>query len=197
LEVPQEELEKRVRIGEAMVKRNGYTLVEMLAAIGVSGVVMAIAVGLLLSLFKLDQSSRDHSVDHQSLARLEADFRGDAHAATSLVRSEGPAKGQEIVGEGKKGPAWELRFPQPDRSVRYAWQGGGLVREERAGKATRRDGYRLPPGSTVAFERSPPIVSLRVVCGTPSGDRAVGRTIRIDAVLGSDHRFENRGETKK
>lgn len=180
-----------------MAKRSGYTLIEMVAAIGMSGVVMATAVGLLLSLFKLDQSSRDHAVGHQSLARLEADFRADAHAATSLAPVEGQAKGQEIVGEGKKGPGWEFRFPQPDRSVRYAWQAGGLVREEHAGKATRRDGYRLPPGSTAAFERSPPMVSLRVVCGTPSGDRAAGRTIRIDAVLGSDHRFEKRGETKK
>ena len=35
--------------------------------------------------------------DHQSLARLEADFRGDAHAATSVVQSEGQAKGQAIA----------------------------------------------------------------------------------------------------
>ena len=60
-----------------------------------------------------------------------------------------------------------------------------------------RDAYRLPPGSTALLERSPPIVSLRVVCGTPSGDAASGRAIRIDAALASDHRFARRGGTTK
>jgi type II secretory pathway component PulJ len=180
-----------------MAKRAGHTLVELIVVIGMSGVIMATAVGLLLSLFKLDQSSREHCAVHQSLARLEADFRADAHAATSLAQSEGQATGREIPGEGKKGPGWEFRFPQPDRTVRYAWRSGGLVREEHAGKAVLRDAYRLPPGSTASFERSPPIVSLRIVCGTPSGDAANGRAIRIDAALGHDHRFAKRGGATK
>ena len=44
-----------------MARRAGYTLIEMVAAIGMSGVVMATAVGLLLSLFRLDTSSREHA----------------------------------------------------------------------------------------------------------------------------------------
>jgi len=179
-----------------MAKRAGHTLVELVAVIGMSAVIMATAVGLLLSLFKLDRKSQEHAVGHQSLARLEADFRADAHAAKSLAPAEAQ-KGPAILGEGKKNPGWEFRFPEPGRTVRYAWQADGLVREERAGKAALRDAYRLPPGTTATFEQSPPIVSLRIVCGTSAGERAAGRTVRIDAVLGSDQRFAKReGATK-
>jgi type II secretory pathway component PulJ len=121
-----------------MTKRGGHTLIELLAVIGMSAIIMATAVGLLLSLFRLDTSSREHAAGHQSLARLEADFRADAHAATSLAPAGG--KGQEIPAEGKQGAGWEFRFPQPDRSVRYAWRADSLVREEQDGKSTRRDG---------------------------------------------------------
>ncbi len=173
-----------------MKKRLGYSLIETLVVIAGSGVVLATAVGLLHSIFRVDRTTRDHAAGQQTLRRLAADFRDDAHAAVKLTPVE-------AVADGKKSPAWEFQLPQADRKVRYQAISNRLVREEQGGgKTVRREAYRLPDGSTasIGLESGPPaLATLRIAAGAAGENLTGGLPLRIDAALASDHRFAKLG----
>ena len=172
-----------------MTKRPGYSLIECLAVIAVSGVVLATATALLHSMFKADRATRDHAAGQQTLRRLAGDFRNDAHAAVKLSAVE--------AGGEKKSPAWELQWPQGDRKVRYELAAGRFVRDELlGGKVVRREAYRLPEASaaTIRVESGTPAVAvLRIATAGPAGAQAGGWPFRIEAALGSDYRFAKLG----
>lgn len=173
-----------------MKKRFGYSLIETLVVIAGAGVVLATAVGLLHSIFRVDRTTRDRATDQQTLRRLAADFRDDAHAAVKLTPVE-------AVAEGKKLPAWEFQLPQADRKVRYQATANRLLREEQlGGKAVRREVYRMPPGSTASIsqENGPPaLATLRVAPSSAGENTTGGLPLRIEAALASDHRFAKAG----
>lgn len=168
-----------------MKKRFGYSLIETLVVIAGSGVVLALAVSLLHGISEADRLGRERAAVQQTLRRLAADFRDDAHAAGRLAPIE-------IVAEGTKSTAWEFHGPQGERKVRYRTTGHRLVREEQAaGKTLRRETYLLPEGCAVSiqFEGGPPALAvLRIVSG-PGTDKTAVLPTRIDAALASDHRF--------
>lgn len=172
-----------------MKKRFGYSLIETLVVIAGSGVVLATAVGVLHSLFRVDRTTRDRAAGQQTLRRLAGDFRDDAHAAVKLTPVE-------AVADGKKLPAWEFQS-QTDRKIRYQATANRLIREEQAGgKTVRREVYRLPDGSaaSISLETGPPaLATLRIAPSSAGENTTGGQPLRIDAALASDHRFEKVG----
>jgi hypothetical protein len=151
---------------------------------------LATAVGLLHSIFGVDRTTRDRAAGQQMLRRLAADFRDDAHAAVKFTAVD-------AVVDGKKSPAWEFQMPQADRKVRYQAVSNRLVREEQAGgKTVRREAYRLPDGSatSIRLETGPPsLATLRIAAGAAGENLSGALSLRIDAALGSDHRFAKAG----
>jgi len=157
----------------------------LIVVIGMTGMIMTTAVGLLHSFFQADRAGREHVARGQSLARLEADFRDDAHAAVSVDASQAAAAEFALADSGRK--------------VRYHETSDGLLREERLGSAVkRREAYRMAGRVKAVFhlEKDPPIVSLRIESARP-GDPVDGPPIRIDAVLGNDHRYAKSGGPAK
>jgi type II secretory pathway pseudopilin PulG len=172
-----------------MKNRFGFTLVETLVVIAGCGVVMATATGLLCSIFKVDRMTRDQAAAQQTLRRLAADFRSDAHAAVKLTAAE-------VAVDGKRAPVWEFQLPQADHRVRYQAASRGLIREEQlGGKAVHREAYRLPDGSAASIRLesgTPALATLRITAGAPS-DPPSGPPLCIEAALASDHRFAKLG----
>jgi prepilin-type N-terminal cleavage/methylation domain-containing protein len=167
--------------------RRAYTLVEMIAAISVGSVLMGIAVSLVIVLLRAEQSGRTHAERSESLRRLADQFRRDVHAAV----------GETAGAEDRHG--CRLRF-ENKTSVQYAVNGNEVSREESVdAKTVRRESYVLPKASTaaVAVDRatSPWTFSLTIVPDDPSLQS--NREIRIDALLGRDHRFAERKKEGK
>ena len=161
--------------------RRAFTLIEMLFAITIGSVLMGIAVSLLIVLLGAEQSGRAHAERSASLQRLADQFRRDVHAAVG----EPDANAKDRHG---------CRLALPDKAgVQYAVGVGGVSREEQVGsKVVRRESYSLPKNCTAAFAidrtTSPWTLSLTIVPNDASLRNA--HEIRIDAVLGRDHRFD-------
>ena len=173
-----------------MKRRKGFSLVEVMVAMAVGSVLMAIVVGLLYTLMETDRTSREHLRLRIAAARLADQFRRDAHAAVGLTGPPDVAEdGAEVL------PVWELELP-PDRVVEYRVEGHSLLRTERAGgEVVKREWFGLPPHAVASIERSgeqgQPIATLRIVPDVDPPGTPAWRPLRIDAVLALDHRFAN------
>ena len=161
-------------------------MIEMLVVFAVSSVMLGVAVAMLHTLMQVQRGSREWLRYHTTLGRLERQFRSDVHAAAGFQPPEQKP-------EGDPPTPWQLDF-KPDRVVRYRVDRGGLIRTEHSGgNLLRREAFRLPDDPAVSIrlqaETGPPIVSLSITSGAdgPGGRRL--NPVRIDAVLGRDHRF--------
>ena len=192
--------------GRMMKRRSGFTLIEMLVVITMGATIMATAVGLLYTFFEADRKGREHVACGETLVRLETDFRGDAHAAATvdlpspLARVGRGAGGEGVLPAGQNSAA-EFTFAGSNRKVRYREAPDGLVREERQADAvTKREAYRLPSPMRIVFNLengSPSIVSIQIGSGVRRGEPVDGPPVRIDAAMGSDHRFSKSGGPAK
>ena len=173
-----------------MKRRKGFSLVEVLVAITVGSVLLAVAVGLLYSLIEVDRTSREHLRLRIAAARLADQFRRDVHAAVRLIAP--PAEAEA----GAEAPAaWQLELP-PDRAVEYRLEEDSLLRTEQAsGEVVKREWFRLPPHAVASIRisagQSPSIVSLRITPDVKPPEAPAWRPVRIDAALATDHRFVN------
>ena len=162
-----------------MNRRRGYSLVEMVVVIATASVLLGLTVTLLYTLLRVERDGRDQIRHYTTLGRLAAQFRRDAHAATAASAIDNRQ--------------WKFTLSD-NRAVTYRMEPGRLIRLEQAGEASpNRESFALPPGMTAAVEidtdAEPTFVGL-VMVPTPEGsERRRGRPIRIDAVLGRDHRF--------
>jgi len=177
-----------------MKKHHGVSLIEVLAVMTVTTVMLSVAVGLLNTLLRTERATREHLRQQAVLGRLAGQFRDDAHAALRLVLPQGDAPQQ-------RRSAWQFE-PAPGESIRYHVEDGYLVRTEQAkGKPPRRESFRLPIGTTVLIRRreqdKTDVTSMLIV---PAEDPPAGstcRSIRIDAALASNHRFTKPIEPKE
>ena len=117
----------------------------------------------------------------------------------SLARKSGPSPTRKSEQSPEVRHGCRLRLAD-DVSVRYAIGDGGISREEQTGsKDIRRELYALPKDSTaaIAVDRatSPSTLTLTIVPNDAS--LRSGHEIRIDAVLGRDHRFAEPRKEKK
>jgi prepilin-type N-terminal cleavage/methylation domain-containing protein len=164
-------------IGDRSLRR-GFTLLEMIVAMTIGAVLLGIAVSVIALLMGVEHSGREQLHQDAVTARLAQQFRDDVHAATRLAPAEA----------GKKG-LWQLVLA-PDRTVTYHLLPEVVKRDEAvAGKPARHESYTLPAGWSARLiapaKDQPPLASLIVV---PLG-ALKDRDVRIDAVVGRDHRF--------
>jgi prepilin-type N-terminal cleavage/methylation domain-containing protein len=168
--------------------RRAVTLIEMLVVIAVSTVLMGVAIGLLPLLRQAENSGRDHIDRTAAASRLADQFRRDIHAALRPVANEGGPKNQ-----------WHFALGA-DRTVAYRVLPGEVERvEQLAGKPVRRESYTLPPDCTVKIVlpggAAPAMATLSVASSGPSSQ--AGCEMRVEALLGMDHRFVKPSEGGK
>jgi hypothetical protein len=162
-------------------------LVEMIAVISISVVLLGLSVVLLQSLLKLESRRRDDLLTTTTLNRLARDLRADVRAGRSARVEVLPVL---FAGGGGAG---RLEVDRGDgRLVSYKAEPEGIVREEpRRG----RELYRLPRGWEMRWEIGEglsPVISAEIRRPAVAAGRAREGTAaptRIEAILGRDHRY--------
>ncbi len=150
---------------------------EAMAAIGVASLLMALGIGLLHQLLKLDRSGRAAVAEAASLGRLGRTLRDDLRAATAPPEIEGDS----------------ARWTLPDgRAVVYAWTGQAVERHEPAAgdRLSRSETFRLPARTEARWESGPGTLAIVL---RSADDRRVASWLdgyRIEARIGADRRFD-------
>ncbi|HUT93390.1 MAG TPA: prepilin-type N-terminal cleavage/methylation domain-containing protein [Thermoguttaceae bacterium] len=176
-----------------MKRLRGFTLIEMLVVIATGAALMAVAMGILHLLIRLEQGSREEVRRQTTLDRLAGQFRRDVHAAGQFAAIEAAEAAAAEVPEREDGtPGWQFSLDE-NRTVQYRAGQRELIRTERAEKdAVARESYVFPSDTTVSIdlvgEAAPGIVRLRVA---PDGAQplAIWRGTCVDAELAKDRRF--------
>jgi prepilin-type N-terminal cleavage/methylation domain-containing protein len=171
-----------------MARPRGFTLVEMLVVMTVSGVLMSLAVTSLVMLLRLDGTARQRGRATDTLANLARQFRADAHEARSAV-----ADNRAFSGEARS-----LALGLPDgRTVVYEAAAQRVVRrEERGLAAPREDWFPLPAACHAALDLHPghgaEMAELTIDSPAPAG-----LSLRIEAAVARDHRLAGPREKAK
>lgn len=123
-------------------RRQGFTLIEMIAAFAVMGVALGTVSLALHALYRVDTRVRQSLAWQSSLDRFIVAFRRDVHEAeeAQLTPAKAPAKNtDELV----------LRMPQ-STSISYVLGAKRIDRIARQGdKLLGRESFRLPAASAV------------------------------------------------
>lgn len=184
-------------------RRYGFSLVEVVAVLGVSTVVAGMAVWLVHVSMQKSRDGQKHLAVHNTVARLADTFRGDVHAAVAIAE-EKTNKQSDVAA----GSTWLISLACGG-AVRYRLEPGRLVRYEFASppakdknsqKPLNQDSFKLPANCIISIELDPPsqprIATLFITppdTGTDSRPAAKGPYIdrqRIDAAMSSDTRFD-------
>ena len=169
-------------------KRQGVTLVEMMAAMATLTIVLALCAAMVMMLLRVSTSGGDHMADEAVIARAARLFRADVREAVAF-RAGGP-----------EDAASDLALDFGDGSgVDYAIARDSLIRVVHAGDfPITQDVIDLPKGSSPRFAVGAPDLRghmgllLNRSARSPAG--AIVREMRIEAILGSNHRFEDSSE---
>jgi hypothetical protein len=167
-----------------MNRRRGFALIELMAVVGTTAILLGLCAGLIHLLLRLDRGGRVQVAEGVALGRLARDFRADVRAATGL----------EPIPFASGSPSWlALTLPE-GRGVEYRVQGNALIRSERTAAAVVRvETYHLPSGVAVAWDVA--TLGDRTLVGlvlVPVPDREVRTALtdyRIEGVVGQDRRF--------
>jgi prepilin-type N-terminal cleavage/methylation domain-containing protein len=162
-----------------MKSRRGFTLIEMVAAVTISTVLMGIAVLLLHSLLKSHNSGREHMNYYRTVNRLAEQFRSDAHATVK-------------TSSGDDGKFFDFLPNTADSAkIRYQLLPGRIDRTELKGDTTvRQDSYMLLADMQASFkiqtDKDTDIASLSIFPNQDPTKLYHPTPVRIDAVLGRD-----------
>ncbi len=165
--------------------RQGFTLIEMLTAIFVFTTVMGLCVALVDMLLKLNESGQAQTEAAETVSRMALAFRADVHAATGAQDPTGAPP-------TPSGSSLILTLPE-NRTIAYQVDKGRLVRTERkAGEFVRNEGFTLPArvGRIEHTQTHGQTVLALVFDRRVSTKRGIPRELRIEATLGTSHRFE-------
>jgi len=149
------------------MKRQAFTLIELIAVVALMAIIMGTAVVLIAQLFDYQRNNAEYADSIRAVNRLVADFRSD-------VRTHGKP---EILTDDDTLLRWttnvltvEYRtepgeFPDQQKIIR-------TVRQE--GESNRYETYRLPERSALRFvegmESDAGLVAMSLWVGTPVGD---------------------------
>jgi len=137
--------------------RRGFTLIEVVAASAVSGVLMGIAVSLATLAMRMDRTSRAHLEASLSRARLSSTWRADLEAGP-VVTPAPVGLGTQITLDYGAGHTIEWRV-----------LGSALVRQEsQGGQPGRRERFELAKGSLARFSPLAPPGRWRLEWGPPA-----------------------------
>jgi hypothetical protein len=131
-----------------------------MVVISVGTVMVAVAVGLIHGLLRLEHFVRDDFRWRMDCDRLAAQFREDCHAARQQRLSGAsptpnfPATPSATAGASGAVARNSCQFlVTPDHAIEYRIEPERLVREERSsGKVLQRESYLLPPGMCASLE---------------------------------------------
>ncbi len=130
--------------------RRGFTLVEMLAVISVSSVLLVIATGAVHRAMRLEHRWADQADVNRVLTRLARDFRADVHRCRQASLNEDSLVLTALAGE----------------VVTYEVTATEIIRDAQApAKGRQREFYRLPADCLANFlieAGEPTWVELRV-----------------------------------
>jgi prepilin-type N-terminal cleavage/methylation domain-containing protein len=177
-----------------MNQRRGASLLEMMVAISVMGVVLSMIGTVFHRLFQSEQVSARAALLERTTARLADQYRRDVHAARSVHR---------VQTADEQRPVLELIGATGDAS-RVVYTGGkDKVRREAVSTdgTTTRESYRLPDcrisfpepagDTTEDSEKAPRMITLRIErphstsTSVPQVQRPM-HALTIDAELGRD-----------
>jgi hypothetical protein len=163
-----------------MKDRAGYTLIELIATMTITVAVVTL-LGLWLNAVMQNQGAAgEHLQAINGQERLARQFREDVHAA------------REVLPLLPASPEVRFRLDRGDFEVHYLAQNKLVERiEEFEGNIRRRELYQVP-ALAVQFEADPaptPGSLVRLTVQNPKG-ASMAPDLYIDAVLGSDRRFE-------
>lgn len=165
-------------------RRGVASLIEVLASISVTAVMLGTSATLMTLLFRLDQRGRDDLNATLSEGRLATDLQRDIRSATDLeLDPEPPEGGLKLIG------------PE-NQIVSYQFQDGILHRRKVVADESKHiESYRLQPGTSARWEAIDSMANrrLRLVLDTPrlrSASAAGRRVMQIEATLGRDHRYQ-------
>lgn len=171
--------------------RHGITLAEMMIAMGVGSVVLAVATGVLYNLFRVVAQAREHQQQDAAMEQLADRFRSDVHAASGLKRPTADDRSQ-------RPREWLLQL-DVDKAVRYRAEAEGLIRQVLTGqKVTQQEWFALPAGTTASIDESKQgawtIVTLRITPGAASPGQLASESLCVESVVAWDRRWENSEE---
>ena len=128
------------------MNRRGFSIIELLVVMGLTGVVLTVGLGMVHRVMREQKSAdRDHAV-HRVAARLSTKLREDVHLAD---RAELTASHDE------GGQALVLQQPG-ERTVTYAVRDNVLDRTSiREGEPTHRDSFGFPDNFRLQFFDAP------------------------------------------
>lgn len=167
-------------------RRSGYTLLEILAVIGMTGVLMTIGARCFHLVVLQAGMSRELSDNNRHWQRLADAYRRDVHAAR---RAETNAEGSEL-----------RLFFSDDRVARYAAHAAGVERAETVpGKNSPPLQYRLWDGKPRFEVNSEKTRAVLVYSWMPpeareardAGQAPPSHELRLEANIGSDLRFSS------
>jgi len=173
-----------------MKRRSGYMLIELVAVIAASSALLAVATGVIYTLFEAEEASREQLNHAMTAGRLGDQFRRDVHAATGMTEARPSAQGQGP-------PGWVFALPE-ERSIEYVADGESMVRVERVkGKTVRREVFDLGRHWRASIARRPEeeaaVIGLRMEADRESAGEPFSRTLVIEAMLSMDHRHARGG----
>jgi len=125
------------------MKRDAFTLTELLAAMAVVSIVMGITAMLLVKLFDYQQNNYEYSEQRRATDRFITEFRNDVHTYGK----------PQILADGTV----LLRWTTNTETIEYTAQPGefpdqrNIVRTVRKESGNRYETYRLPDRSALRF----------------------------------------------
>ena len=170
-----------------MKRRSGYALIELVAVITTGAAMLAIATGVIYSLFEAEEASRDQLKHALTTGRLADQFRRDVHAATKVTEASQSPDAPHTSG-------WVFTL-SGERSIEYLADGRSMIRTQREkGKTVRRESFDLGRHWQASIERHPGgetgIFRLRMEADLQPSSEPFSRALLIDAVLSMDDRHE-------
>ena len=159
-----------------MRHRRGSSLLEVLALIATTALMLGLSAGLIQVLLRVEKAGRADLVETSEISRLALTFRADVRSATAAHPADGT-----LELDGPAGPI-----------ARYQFEAGQVVRLRLEGDEVRaRDDYRLPRHGLARLEsvdRDGRTWVALIFASSPGHDD------RLEAVLAADHRFEAEGQ---
>jgi prepilin-type N-terminal cleavage/methylation domain-containing protein len=119
-----------------MIKSRGFTLVEMLAVISVSSVLLVIATGVVHRAMRVHSQWETQADANRAWARLAHDYRNDVHQCEDMLLTQNPT-------------TIKLTFPD-STVVTYEVAADEIIRDHQSpGEDRRREFYEKPQGYEV------------------------------------------------
>ncbi len=165
-----------------MIKRNAFTLVELLTTMTMGSSLMLLAVGLVHQSMSMSKLAKIRGEHDQSLARLAQQFRSDVHTASELISISSESLTLRLTDESM------VIYKRESANVTWAKTG---LSSEVAHETFRFDERCL---ATFTKQSNPNRVVLQIERPVESTEFSPPVDLRVIAVVGRWHQLEQAGD---